>query len=356
MLFSKSFIANTASPGVNERNAQAQFQEVLARREYFDNMERSHALMQGHAENAAAVIPQDVYREFDRTITRVFRNDEGDNLLNALMPLSRSIDIGKIEYSFARASDSGNAQTSLSGQTPVLMDKAQYAYDSAFVPVHQTSFGRQWRELAGQRSEGFDGLIDDQENSLRALKRQMVSHILDGSDITFKGARWDGLRNDSRVASIDLGAGGLNIDFTDPNASAKDIRDGFQKIRDVIRIQNNVYEDITFFVSREIMSNLERYYSDYDATYQTLAKSIAGERGLNGIKEIKETAALTGNQMLPIALSNRYIRPLVGMGINTMAVPRLTPFEAHNFITWSAMGIQVVTDFDGRTGVAYASS
>lgn len=346
--FDKELIAN--AEGHVQRAANAQRQEVAARRKYFNELEKQHAAMTG---NAAAVIPQDVYREFDSITKRLMRNDEGDVLLNDLMPLARSINIGKIEYQFRRSSDSGNAKTTLSGQTPVLMDKAQYSYDKAIIPVHQDGFGREWRELEGQRSEGFDGLIDDQENSVRTTRRQMVDYILDGSGVTFNGTTWNGLRNDSRVASIDLGAGGLNIDLTSASVSAADIRAAFIAMRDTLRITNNAMGGVTFYVSREIKSNLERYYADGDAGFGTLEKALLQ---LNGIVAIKETAKLSGNEVLLMVLSNEFIRPLVGMGVNTMAIPRTTPFDAYNFITWGAMGLQVVTDYDGRTGVAYASA
>lgn len=351
MYFSKELYANAAS---SQRNAAKQWQEVQARRRYFNNAERQLAQMQGMAVNAAAVIPQDVYREFDMVTKRVMRNDEGDTILNDLLPLARAINIGKIEYQFRRASDSGNAKTTISGQTVVTMDKAAYSYDKAIIPIHQDGFGREWRELEGQRSEGFDALVDDQENSVRAVRRQMVDYILDGnSSVVFNGTSWTGIRNDSRVASVDLGAGGLNIDFTSSATTAEAFRNGFKSMRDTLRITNNATGPVTFYVSREIMSNAERYYSDNDAGFRTILESI---RALEGVADVKETAKLTGNQVIGMVLSSEFIRPLVGMSVATIPVNRQNPFDAHNFITWGAMGIQIVTDYDNRTGVLYAAA
>lgn len=351
MYFSKELVGNSQS---GQNNMQRQYNEVQARREYFNNAERNFARMQGFQPNAAAVIPQDVYREFDNVTKRIMRNDEGDTILNDLLPLARSINIGKIEYQFRRSSDSGNAKTTLSGQGVVTMDKALYSYDKAIVPIHQDAFGREWRELEGQRSEGFDGLIDDQENSTRALRRKYVDYILDGdASVVFNGTSWLGIRNDSRVASVGLGAGGLNVNFTSGATSAQDMRNNFKSLRDTLRITNNAMGEITFYVSREIRTNMERYYSDNDAGFQTIYDAILA---LNGVAAIKESAKLTGNQVIGMVLSNEFIRPLVGMGINTTAIPRMNPFDAHNFLTWGAMGLQIVTDYDGRTGVLYASS
>lgn len=349
MYFAKDLAANAAA--ASKQNFDKQWKEVVARRRYFDANEHHLAAMQG---NAAAVIPRDVYLEFDTVTKRVMRSDEGDAILNDLLPLSRSVDIGKIEYKFRKSSDSGNAKTSISGQGVVTMDKAQYAYDSAIIPVHQDGFGREWREVAGLRSEGFDAMIDDQENSVRSVRRKMVDYILDGdSSVVFNGITWTGIRNDSRVASVDLGAGGLNIDLTSSATSGADMRVAFKSMRDTMRITNNAYGNITFYVSREIFTNLERHYNENDVGYGTILEDL---KKLAGIADIKESSKLSGNELFACVLSNEFIRPLVGMGVNTIAVPRPNPFDNHNFITWGAMGLQIVTDFDGRTGVLYASA
>ncbi len=335
--------ANSAS---SMRQAKAHFAETQQRRAFAN---KNESRLFG---NNAAVIPRDVYLEFDNVTKKVMRNDEGDVLLNDLLPLARAIDIGKIEYKYRRASDSGNAITTLSGQTAVTMDKAAYSYDSAIVPVHQDGFGREWRELAGMRSEGFDGLIDDQENSVRAVRRQMVDYILDGSDVMFNGSTWSGLRNDSRVASVDLGSGGLSVDLTSGSLTAQTARDTFKTLRDTLRIDNNVSGQVTFYLSREIMSNMERYYSDNESGYGTILDAI---KALNGVAAVKETAKLVGNQVLAMELSSSVIQPLVGMSVSTIPLDRNNPMDAFNFLTWGAMGIQVKTDYANRTGVLYAA-
>ncbi|MBX2848971.1 MAG: hypothetical protein KTR16_11665 [Acidiferrobacterales bacterium] len=341
----KDLFANSES---NKANAKKQWSEVQGRREFFNNYERSIAQMRGLKANAAATIPRDVYVEFDNVTKEIMRNDEGDVLLNDLLPLARSVDIGKIEYKYRKASDSGNAKTTLSGQTVVTMDKTQYSYDSAIVPVHQDGFGREWRELAGQNSEGFDGLIDDQRNSVKAIRRQMVNYIVDGGGPTFNGATWAGLKSDSRVVSSSL-----SVNLTAGATTAQQVRDEFKSQRDALRITNNVMGQVTFYVSREIMSNLERYYSDNDGGYGTMLDAV---RALNAVADVKETAVLTGNEIFAMVLDSSIIRPIVGMGVSTVPVQRSNPFDAHNFITWGAMGIQVMQDYGNRSGVLYATT
>jgi len=79
-------------------------------------------------------------------------------------------------------------------------------------------------------------------------------------------------------------------------------------------------------------------------------------RALNGIAAVKETALLSGNEILAMVLDSSIIRPVVGMGVSTIPVQRANPFDAHNFITWGAMGIQVMQDYEGRSGVLYATT
>lgn len=330
-------------------NVAKQWAETQGRREYFNNAERAMAKMQGLDVNAAAVIPRDVYQEFDAVTKEIMRSDEGDVLLNDLLPLARSVDIGKIEYKYRQASDSGNAKTTLSGQSVLTLDKTQYKYDSALVPVHQDAFGREWRELAGQRSEGFDGLIDDQRNSVKAVRRQMVNYIVSGdAGVVFNGASWGGLKSDSRVVSSSLA-----VDLTSGAVTAENVRNEFKKQRDALRITNNAMGQVTFYVSREIMSNLERYYSGNDAGFGTMLEAV---KALNAVADVKETSVLSGNEILAMVLDSSIIRPVVGMAVSTVPVNRMNPFDAHNFITWGAMGIQVMNDYDGRSGVLYATT
>lgn len=338
----------------NEHRARQQWAEVESRRIYANNLEKHYALQQGFDVNAAARIPAEVYREFDRQVTDVWRDDEGETLLTDLEALSRSVDIGKIKYEFAKASDSGNARTTLTGQATQIMDKADYGYDSTIIPIHQDGFGRQWRETEGQRSEDFDALLDDQKNAVRSVRRQMVSWILDGSStLTFDNSSWTGIRNDTtRVQTVDLGAGGLNIDLTSASASSSDIRNAFKTMTNLLRITNKVSTDITYHVSREVFTNLDRPYNDAEQGWGTLLGMV---KNIVGVADVKETAAYSGNELSGMPLSDRYVRPLVGMAVNTVAIPRNTPFENHNFLVWSAMGFQAVTDTASRKGILYAN-
>jgi len=339
----------------NNANAvkQAQFREVIANRREAENVERMIAVNKGLRANEAAVIPQDVWREFDNQTKEILRNDEGDVLLMDLMPLAKNLPVGKVVHQTRRASDSGVVRRSIGGSTSRTRDKTAYNYGKSVVPVFDGEFGREWREWEAQRSENFDGLIDDQANQVRATRADFANYIKDGdASINFDGNEGYGFSNSPDVNQYDLGSSGQNIDYTSATETAENIRNGFKEQRDALRITNNVNAQLTVYVSREIMSNLERYYSDSFASGETVLQNLLK---LNGIAAIKETALLTGNEMFWTVLQSNNIRPLVGMPVSTIAIPRNNTLDDLNFIVWGAMGIEFQSDYEGRTGNMYSS-
>ncbi|MGV1512398.1 major capsid protein, partial [Klebsiella pneumoniae] len=107
-----------------------------------------------------------------------------------------------------------------------------------------------------------------------------------------------------------------------------------------------------WYVSGEITSNLERYFSDNyqsDTILQELLK-------LSGIAAIKEDAQLSGNQILIVPLTAGVIAPIVGQAVGTVADPRQFYNSDYVWRTWGAMGLMVKTDINNRKSVIYAHS
>ena len=353
MIFQKKIIGNSKS-------AVTQWNEVQRAREAANMHEASFAAMNRAAGLSVneGLIPQDVYQEFDRVTVERMRSDDGDTFLNDLLPLSRSVNIGKLVHKFRQASDAGVVQTSMTGQIGVKMDQVEFSYDGSIIPVHDTGFSRNWREWNAQSSEGFDALVDDQRESVASLRAHLADNFLDGhldSDgnaIVVDGISWGGMRNDSRVAAIDLGAGGINFDFTDTTKTGAEIRAAFIQVRDVLWIDNNCGQDATYYVSREISSNLERRYSDsFDS--RTIQQEL---ESMQGVAAIKSTSKMSGNELMGFPLDTNKIRPVVGMGINTVAMPRPVYNSNYEFVVWGAAGFEVRTDFAGNTCASYASA
>ncbi len=151
---------------------------------------------------------------------------------------------------------------------------------------------------------------------------------------------------------VDLSASGLNIDFTSSSATAEQIRNAAIALRDVMKLTNLQYAQQTWYVSGEITSNLERYFSDNyqsDTILQELLK-------LSGIAAIKEDAQLSGNQILIVPLTAGVIAPIVGQAVGTVADPRQFYNSDYVWRTWGAMGLMVKTDINNRKSVIYAHS
>lgn len=342
LYFAKNFLE-----AVGGENHRAQYGQVVNRRQAFNNQQKH--MRQLH-NNAAAIIPQDVYREFDSQTKQIMRADN-QTLLNDLMPLARSLPIGKLEHVHRRASDSGIVTTSLGGQPTNALDKADYDYDSSIKVIHQSAFGRDWMEMEGQRSEGFDAMIDDQANTVRAIRDAMVAHFYDGVDVSFKGTTAYGIKNSTKTVDVNLGAGGLNIDFaTSTDSSA--IRKAWISMRDELRITNNVSQPITFYISAEIESNFEQYYgTDAGDSGKTLRQTLME---LAGVADIKMDRHLSGNEVVGVVLDSEFIRPLVGMAVTTTPITRTDPMDQYRQLVWSNVGLEIRADYTGKSGVLYA--
>lgn len=352
MLFQESIIGNS-------RCGAEQWGEVVQTRNAANYHNRALNAMAGRTGISIneGLIPQDVYQEFDNITVERMRSDDGDTYLNDLMPLSRPISIGKLIHKFRMASDAGIAQTSMTGQIGVRMDQVEYTYDGTLIPIHDTGYSRNFREWSAMNSEGFDALIDDQREHLATLRQKLADTFMsghtdrDGNIIVMDSLSWQGVRADSRVAAIDIGTSGVNFDFTDTAQTGTAIKAAFIAVRDVMRITNNCAKDLTIYISREIMSNFERKFSaNYDSA---LIKQELMQ--LAGIKDIKETNKLTGNELMGFPLDSNVIRPMVGMGVNTVQMPRMVYNANYEFVIWGAIGFEIRNDFSGKTCVFFAS-
>jgi len=311
--------------------------------------ERAFIAANEAAINAAAVTPRDVWRDFDSRTKDIMVSDEGGPLLADLLPLARPVNIGKIVAEYRMRSDSGVAQSSISGQLAKNLDKGVYDYAGSLVLVHDSSFGREWREVEGQRSEGFDGLSDDQSNAVRAVNRRIASHIVNGvPNVKFKGYEALGLKTSPNVASFDL-----NIDLTASARTYADFEAVFVGVLQQQQATNFVRTPLTFYVSSAIYFNMLRR-GTADSSFETFLAGLQRLPGVAAIKMVNDTSLLSGNEFFAIPLSSEHIQPVVGMAVTTTPVPRQHPFADFNYISWGAVGILIKADLTGKKGCLWA--
>lgn len=346
MFFSKQQLA------LNGAQMGRQRDEVQTRRLFANNQNELLAHMAGMQTNVGR-IPQDVYRDFDSQTKTLMTGDEGGVLLDALLPLARSVDIGKIVSEYRRVSDGLIARSSISGQHSKPVDHVSYDYDGTLVLIHDSAFGREWREYQAMQSEGFNPIVDDQAASVRAVRRKVLDNFVNGDpNAVFKGIPSYGIKNAPGTAALNLGAGGLNVDMTSTATTFAQMQSVFLAAVTLLQGRaNNVEQDIDFFVSPEIWFNLARTGTN-DTRFASFLDAL---RVMPGVKSIRRTNVLVGNQFMGLTLDRQYIQPVVGMAMSTVPMTRQEYFSDYHWLTWMAAGIVIKRDAAGRTGVLYAA-
>ena len=358
--FSKAAIA--AAMAVGNSGVMAQHQYVVNMRAYNHGVEQRHAqalrdmgMLGADLYANAARTPADVWRDFDAQTKAVMLGDDGGmGLLLDLEPLARNVGIGKLvsEYRRGQAGDL-EVRSSLDGNHAKPVNNGGYDYDGTLILVHSTQVGRQWREYAAMLAEGWDELRDDQENAVRNVRRRMIDNMINGTpNITFKGYQSYGIKSNPNTLALNLGAGGVNVDITSASATYADIRKAFVAAMSALQgPANNATGNVTFYVSSAAWFNFMRVANDQTSTTETILDALLRIPGVAGIKK---SDGVTGNEFLAIILSAEYIRPVVGMPVTNTPIQRVTPMDEWNVLVWSASGLQIKADANGRSGVLYA--
>lgn len=304
-----------------------------------------------HVSNAAAVLPRDAWLELDGITRRVMRSDEGASWMADLMPLAKPVNIGKLVHLNRVSSDAGTVVRSMSGQVPIPMDKVVYDYRGTVVPMFHTAYGREWREWNAQQSENFDALADDQEAHTAKIRRDMALYALNGdTSIVFQGYTGFGIRNHPLSKSINIGAGGANINLT--TATADQLDAFFTGAFGAMLDANLITGKVNLYISPEIARAWDKTYSG-SAGFKTgtVMQFLLTNRRIN---KIEVSFELSGNEFFGFVPSAEYIRPLIGMAVATTAIPRDRPRANYQFDVSGAMGLEIRADYNNRSGVFYS--
>jgi hypothetical protein len=341
----------------NSRPHAAWWNEVSMVREHFHRSEDVLASLTAEfMGNAASILPRDAWLDLDGITRRVMRADEGQAWMADLMPLAKPVNIGKLVHLNRVSSDAGRVVRSMSGQVPVTMDKVTYDYRGTPVPIFSTAYGREWREWNTLQSENFDALSDDQEAHTAKIRRDMALYALDGdSSIVFEGYTAYGIRTSPYSKAINLGSasGGANIDLSASATTSDAIEAFFNGPFGALLDANYVRQGVNIYISPEIARNWDRPYSGAAGfKVGSLRDALLANRRIN---KIEVSFELTGNEFFYFIPSADYIRPLIGMAVNTTAQTRTNPTDNYNFLIMGAMGIEIRADINGRSGVGYST-
>lgn len=335
----------------NSRHHAEWWELQCVNREWFHHTEDTFAQLY----NSAAILPRDAWQELDGITRRVMRNDEGSVFMSDLMPLAKTVHIGKLVHLYRVSSDAGSVVRSLSGQVPVAMDKVVYDYRGTPVPIFSTAYGREWREWNTLQSENFDALADDQEAHTAKIRRNMAQYVLEGdSGIVVGGYQAYGITNHPYAKPVNLGSavGGANIDLTSTSTTNDAIVTFFTTYFGAILDANLVTQKVNVYVSPEIGRRLDQFYSGSgDFKEGTLFDYLMKNRRIN---KIAVTYELSGNEFFAFVPSSEYIRPLIGMAVGTTPMTRLNPTDNYQFLIMGAMGLEIKADYNGKSGVFYS--
>lgn len=305
--------------------------------------------------NEAAIIPQDAWREMDTITKELMRGDGGETFMEDLLPLAKAVNIGKLVAIKRSASDAGHVIRSLSGQEPTPTDKTDYKYEGTPIPIFSSSYHRNFREWEALSYEGFDALFDDQRNVLFNLRRDNALYVLNGdASLSVEAYKSYGVLNHPNSKSINLGSatGGANIDLT--TATPQQMVDFFTGNGPLNQLldANFIRPRVRIYVSPDIMRNMDKPLSSVEGYKGGTVRRFLEET--SRVESIKQTFELTGNQFFGFVPRSDYIRPIIGMATSTVAKPRLDPRANYVFDVWNAMGIEIIADYNGRSGVFHS--
>lgn len=346
IIFNKKLITNSAQV------AQA-WNQLKASRQIFNNTQNQMSATHGNAieVNQAAILTQDYWREVDNVTTCVIRDDEGAPLLDDLLSLGTPISIGKTAALYRVSSDAGYVNRSMSGQEPETLDKVVYDHYGDPVPIFKTGYAREWREWLGLQTENIDAMSDDQEAAVAALRQDMAQYILTGDEkIKVQNFEGKGITNHPHTNQIDLSASGLNIDLTSTATSNDDIINFFTKDFVVILDANLVSEQLKVFISPEIERRLNLPYSNSNGFKEGTVKDYILRYSAH-IGSFTKTFELKGNHFIGYVRNAQYIKTRIAAPIGSFMKQRINPHDNYQTLVWSAFGLQIKRDFNGKSKV-----
>lgn len=352
-IFSQQYAAG--NPGL-----QRQYDEVMGIRHYFAVNEDAHpelGQVGGSLTQLLVNAGRDidaVWRDFDAQTTALGRVPDSV-LLQDLAPLARSVNIGKIVSEYRRTNGAFSAQSSIDGQHKKPMDRGSYDFDGTVILIHSSQVGRQWRELEAERSEGFDGLLEDQQGAMLEAQDQSGRYLVNGdTSKVYKGYKGHGIKTSANTLAVSLATGGSGITAIDLTSAATTLdaaNNFFIQVIAALRAQFAVGK-VKFYTSSAVIANLSRI-AGVDGSTRSILSILLDNPDIAGIVYDRN---FTGNEISGVILDTRYVRPVIGMPLTSTPMVRKTPMDDFQVLCWTASGLQIKADSAGKSkGVFYGA-
>lgn len=300
----------------------------------------------------AGLSPDEAYREMDN-LTVAIMNPAGEfATYSRVNSVSKSVNLGKLDYTYRQASEQAGGTVSLSGQTGIITDAVEYKNAGTVIPVIDHGTKRDWREYLTFGADGFDTMVDDARECELVTIRTANDYLWNG-DATIKspdGRVWLGITADPSLVQETTA-----VDLASPLTDPQDIVDEVGAKLDILRITNNCSNPVDLGVSREIMSHWDRTpYSVGDKTFGSLLDYISK---LNGIASVYEEPKLSGGKEFLMAFINQMgLHAVTGQAMSSYMKQRVMHNDPYIMVKWMAQGFIAKADFKGQKCALYCKS
>jgi len=300
----------------------------------------------------AGISPDEAYREMDDR-TQVILNPLGEfATYQRVNAVSKSVNLGKLDYTYRQASAQTGGTISMSGQTGVITDAVEYKNAGTVIPVIDHGVKRDWREMLTFGADGFDTMVDDNREAGLVVLRTANKYLWSG-DAKIKspdGRVWLGLKADPSIVQATT-----TIDLADVATSAANIVNEIKTKRDVLRIDNNCSQAIDLAVSREIMSHWE--VTPYAVGDKAFGSVLDYVKGMNGIASVYEDPQLNGGKQFLMAYINMDgLHAVTGQAVSSYMDQRTKHNDPFIMVKWMAQGFIAKSTYAGQKCALYCKS
>jgi hypothetical protein len=296
--------------------------------------------------NAVGGFAKEFWKEIDNQIIELNTEEIGIEIVNDLIGVQTVLPIGKTLKMYSVSGDiNDEVVMSMDGQAPHGFDHTEYGSDGDPIPMFTAGYGVNWRLAHGLNSVGIDLALDSQRLKLKKFNKRRVKFYLEGNEnMVVDGHKAMGIKNHKNTQQLKL--------TTDLKAATFDELINFFTIGEfgVMARNNFVAKYDVMWVSPEIMANLARPHIVNGAVVGSVLNTVMP---FAPVGEIRQSFALTGNEIIAYQRRRDVISPLIGMTTGVVPVPRTMPTDNYNFKIMSAEGLQITCDMLGRSGVVY---
>lgn len=296
--------------------------------------------------NAVGGFAKEFWKEIDNQIIELNTEEIGIEIVNDLMGVQTVLPIGKTLKMYSVSGDiNDEVVMSMDGQAPHGFDHTEYGSDGDPIPMFAAGYGVNWRLAQGLNTVGIDLALDSQRLKLKKFNKARVKFYLEGNEnIVVDGHKAMGIKNHKNTQQLTL--------TTDLKAATFDeLIDFFTTGEFGVLARNNfVAKYDVMWVSPDVMANLARPHIVNGAVVGSVLNTVMP---FAPVGEIRQSFALTGNEIIAYQRRRDVISPLIGMTTGVVPVPRAMPTDNYNFKIMSAEGLQITCDMLGRSGVVY---